>query len=83
VSEGFECGIGNAECGIKGKKLKTHMKDRRQRTEGFECGIGNAECGKKKRRKRADLGFGIAARPGATASIKWHQSGTPEKLQPL
>jgi hypothetical protein len=35
---------------------------RGQMTEGFEFGMWNAECGKKKRRKRADLGFGISDR---------------------
>ena len=38
MTEVFEFGIGNAECG---------KKKRRQMTEVFEFEIGNAKCGKK------------------------------------
>jgi hypothetical protein len=48
MAEGFECGIGNAECGIKGRKLKTHMKDRGQITDDRGFRMGNWECGMRK-----------------------------------
>jgi hypothetical protein len=40
MTEAFEFGSGNAECGKKKK------------TDTFEFGSGNAECGKKKRRQK-------------------------------
>ena len=58
--------------GWEGEKVRSN----RDRVLNSECGMRNAERNKENGRQSFEFGVRNAARPGATASIKWHQSGT-------